>query len=42
MNAIKTGCSNNPLSLVLTGGYDNDNEELEINAVVEVNVGRNL
>jgi hypothetical protein len=42
MNAIKTGCANNPLSLVLTGGYDNANEEMEINVVVEINASRYL
>lgn len=42
MNAIKVGCSNEPLFLVLSGGYDYDNQELEINMVFDIHVSRNL
>ena len=42
MNAIKDGCSKNPMALVLTGGYDHAREELEINIIVDLNAARNL
>ena len=36
LDAIKTGCSNNLISLVLTGGYDHNNQEMGVHLVVEV------
>lgn len=42
LNAITTGCSTNALSLVGSGGYDNEKGELGVNMVVEISVSRNV
>lgn len=42
LNAISTGCSNNALSLAVSGGYNNTKGELGINVVVEINGSLNV
>lgn len=42
MEAIKIGCSINPLPLALTGGYDRGNEQLEVRLVAEITAMRNM
>ena len=42
LNAIKNGCANNPVSLVLTGGYDHGNEKLEVHLVADITALRNM
>ena len=39
LRAMRNGCHD---AIVLSGGYDNDKEELRINIVLEKNAGNNL
>lgn len=40
LNTVATGCRNN--NLVLSGGYNKDAEELEVNIIREINSTRKL
>ena len=40
LRALRIGCSSD--SFVLSGGYDNVDEELKINIILEKNAGNNL
>ena len=40
LHAVSAGCSSD--SFVLSGGYDNVDEELKINIILEKNAGNNL
>ena len=42
LHAIKYGCSENSLLSALSGGYDNDKQELGINIVVDIHASGNL
>lgn len=42
LDAITTGCSSDDLSLLLSGGYDNEAQELGINIRVEINAKSNM
>jgi hypothetical protein len=42
INAITNGCSSDDFSMVLSGGYDNEVEQLGIHMVLEINARSNL
>jgi hypothetical protein len=42
LNAITTGCTGDDYSLSLSGGYDNEAEELGMNMAVEISARSNV